>query len=296
MNRSTVVPIDAQPARPSQDVHPQQDARDAGRARERRFVPALANATGIGHPAPAEAALAASHAPVEADETARRQLARELHDSVGAELTASRLALASVETWLPADAPPQCREALTIALRSLDIASEAVRHTLAGLHAPQLDDGLVPALADWTRDFSARTGLPVALDCAADARLARLPADAAIAVFRVTQEALANAVRHAHASHADVRLESGADHLTLIVADNGIGLPERAANRPGRHGLTGMHERCAAFGGTLRIRSMRAGAGSGTTVRARFAWAALLAAGRTDAGAAGHAMLASARS
>lgn len=240
---------------------------------------------------------------IEADETARRRIARELHDSVGAELAATHFALANVHTWLPADAPPQCAEALALVARSLDAAGVALRQVLDGLAAPHLDAGLVPALADWTRGFGTRTGLATSCVCAADVRLARLPADAALAVFRVAQEALANVARHARATRADVRIDCTARHLTLTIADDGIGLPRspagvrRAGGRRNQYGLAGMRERCAAFGGSLRasagvrdtrnMRDTRDGhdtheARPGTAIRARFAWDALLAAPASD--------------
>jgi signal transduction histidine kinase len=245
---------------------------------------------------------------IRADEAARQRLARELHDSVGAELAATHFALANVHTWLPANAPPQCAEALALVARSLEAATGAMRHVLDGLHAPQLEAGLAPALAGWVRGFAARTGLAAHVTGASDdARLARLPADAALAVFRVAQEALANVARHAQATCAEVRLESTARHLTLTVADDGIGLARTArttrrapahghgahdasgdgsnGNKRGHYGLAGMRERCAAFGGTLRaVKGGIAGEPrdemkpGGTTVRARFAWDALLAA------------------
>jgi signal transduction histidine kinase len=236
---------------------------------------------------------------IHADEAARHRLARELHDSVGAELTATRFALANVHTWLPANAPPQCAEALALVARSLEAASGAMRHVLDGLHAPQLDAGLAPALTGWVRGFAARTGLATRITSASDdARLARLPADAALAVFRVAQEALANVARHAQATCAEVRLESTPRHLTLTIADDGIGLAwaagraRRAAphvqgdvGKRGHYGLAGMRERCAAFGGSLRAAKggiahqdpeTQSDAIRGTTVRARFAWDALL--------------------
>ncbi|QGZ62810.1 histidine kinase [Paraburkholderia acidisoli] len=227
---------------------------------------------------------------IHADEAARQRLARELHDSVGAELAATRFALANVHTWLPVDAPPQCAEALALVARSLDAATGAIRTVLDGLHAPQLDAGLAAALADWTRDFAARSGLAAAMTHTSDdARLARLPADAALAVFRVAQEALVNVARHARASHAEVRLESTPRHLTLVVVDDGIGLTAVSSRAAGHYGLKGMRERCAAFGGSLRATAVAAGphepgqdhatrnaTPAGTTLRARFAWAALL--------------------
>jgi len=221
---------------------------------------------------------------LDAEEAARQRLARELHDHVGAELTATRFALANVRTWLPADAPPQCEDALALVQRSLDAVCSATRDVLAGLHAPSLDGGIVRSLSDWTRDFGSRTGLRTSFVCPADVRLARLPADAALSVFRVAQEALANVARHARATGADVRLVSTARTLTLTVTDDGVGLPRGTRVRAGHYGVAGMRARCDAFGGSLRIASgsAQAGARRGTTVRARFAWDALFgaAAGR----------------
>lgn len=240
---------------------------------------------------------------LDAQERVRRHVARELHDGVGAELTATRFALAGIETWLPADAPPQCAAALAVANRSLDAVCAASREAVAQLHAPSFETGVTGALKNWIRDFATRTGLRAALTCADDARLARLPADAALAVFRVVQEALNNVAKHARATCADVRIETDARHLRLFVSDDGIGLPRGARERggqqkPGGHfGLAGMQARCAAFNGTLRVSVKRASAGRGensgnssnsaiaprgTVIQARFAWPALLAATSTQ--------------
>jgi signal transduction histidine kinase len=223
---------------------------------------------------------------IQAREAACRHVARELHDGAGAELTATRFALAGVDTWLPADAPPQCAAALAVANRSLDAVCAAIRQAVVELHAPSLEAGIVGALAQWTRDFAARTNLRTSFVCAADVRLTRLPADAALAVFRVAQEALNNIARHARAESADVRIEAGRRHLTLLVSDDGTGVTRHARSRRGHFGLSGMQARCAAFDGTLRI-GARPGAACrgdsgkeprGTVVRARFAWDAMLAA------------------
>jgi signal transduction histidine kinase len=223
---------------------------------------------------------------VQAQEAACRHMARELHDGVGAELTATRFALAGVETWLPADAPPQCAAALAVANRSLDAVYAASRQAIAELHPPSLEAGLAGALAHWTGDFAMRTQLRTNFVCTADVRLTRLPVDAALAVFRVAQEALNNIARHARAESADVRIETSRRHLTLLVSDDGIGLARNARNpRHGHFGLSGMQARCAAFDGTLRISARRAGAQGGananaprgTLLQARFAWDALLA-------------------
>jgi two-component system, NarL family, sensor histidine kinase UhpB len=246
--------------------------------------------------------VAAGAARVDADEAARHRLARELHDSVGAELAATRFAIANVYTWLPADAPPQCADALALVARSLDSAASAVRHVLDGLHAPELDAGLAPALKRWTRCFASRTGLSAQFSGGTcDARLAALPGEAALAVFRVAQEALTNVARHAQATHVEVRLDSTERELVLTVVDDGVGLSREAARRVKRlsrqqdvalahhddaagatgrsyYGVSGMRERCAAFGGTLRAATAQPGqARPGTNVEARFLWDTLCA-------------------
>ncbi|WP_310630305.1 ATP-binding protein, partial [Paraburkholderia sp.] len=257
--------------------------------------------------------VAAGAARVHADEAARHRLARELHDSVGAELAATRFAIANVYTWRPADAPPHGADALALVARSLDDAANAVRHVLDGLHAPELDAGLATALKRWTRGFASRTGLSARFaggNC--DARLAALPAEAALAVFRVAQEALTNVARHAQAAHVEVRLDSTERELILTVTDDGVGLSREAARRVKRqsrqqdtphaqharddahgaasrsyYGVSGMRERCAAFGGTLRAATAQPGQPRpGTTVEARFVWDTLCTGASADPAAA----------
>lgn len=218
---------------------------------------------------------------VAADESARRHLAGELHDGLGADLTAARFALANVETWLPDEAPDAARRALALAQQALDAATAANRRLIDGLRTPALEAGLVGMLAAWIGAHGARTGLRTSFVCAADARVTQLSADGALAVFRVAQEALANVAKHAHASAADVRIDVDDTHLSLVVTDDGVGVGvgvgAAAARRRGGYGLGSMRARCEALGGTLELASPRAG-GAGTALRARFAWHALIAA------------------
>ncbi len=277
MDTPTVVPFASHPSTPSP-----RGAFGAGAAAAARVERELARLRARVRELSAEL--------VRAQEAACRHVARELHDGVGAELTATRFALAGVETWLPAEAPAQCSAALAVANRSLDAVCAATRQAVAELHTPALEAGIVGALAQWTGDFAARTQLRTSFVCAADLRLTRLPSDAALAIFRVAQEALNNIAKHARAESADVRIETSRRHLTLIVADDGVGVSRNAHRRSGHFGLSGMKARCAAFDGTLRVtarrgeqpassptrRGEREGA-RGTLVRARFAWDAMLA-------------------
>ncbi len=209
-----------------------------------------------------------------ADETARQHIARELHDGLGADLTGVRFAFANLDTWLPEDAPDGCRRALALAQQALDAALVSYRLALDEV-SPALDAGLVSTLSGWVATFGARSGLRTSVVCAADARLAQLKGDGALAALRVAQEALANVAKHARASAADVRLEADATHLELIVTDDGAGLQARThAPDAGGRGLRHMQARCTALGGTLSIAPRAHG---GTELRARFAWARLAA-------------------
>ncbi|MGU7783428.1 quorum system sensor histidine kinase RqpS [Burkholderia sp. PU8-34] len=208
-----------------------------------------------------------------ADEAARRHLAGELHDGLGAELTAARFALANIETWLPADVPEGCRRALDLAQRALDSATDANRRLIAERDTPALDGGLVHALSAWIDSYAQRTGLYTSFVCAADARLPQLAGPGALAIFRVAQEALSNVAKHARASSADVRIEADAMYLSLIVTDDGTGF---SRTRHHGYGLAGMRTRCEAFSGSFELSTPTAG--SGTRVAARFAWDALFAA------------------
>lgn len=207
-----------------------------------------------------------------ADEAARRYLAGELHDGLGAELTAARFALANVLTWLPADAPEGCVRAVELAQRALDAATDANRRLIDERDTPPLDGGVVGALSTWVDSHAARTGLRTSFMCAADARLTQLAGASALAIFRVAQEALSNVAKHARATSADVRIDTDATHLALIVSDDGRGF---ARGRRVGYGLAGMRARCEAFGGSFD--AGKAASGRGTRVVARFAWDSLFA-------------------
>nr|WP_057924571.1 quorum system sensor histidine kinase RqpS [Burkholderia ambifaria] len=205
-----------------------------------------------------------------ADEAARRYLAGELHDGLGAELTAARFALANVQTWLPADAPDGCLRALELAQRALDAATDANRRLIDERDTPALDGGLIGALSAWVDSHAARTGLRTSFVCAADARLPQLAGASALAIFRVAQEALSNVAKHARAASVDVQIDTDGSHLSLIVTDDGTGF---ARSRRAGYGLAGMRARCEAFGGSFDASAPESG--RGTRVTARFAWDSL---------------------
>ena len=208
-------------------------------------------------------ALAARLAEVE--EAERRRLARELHDQVGQTLTALGINLNIVRAQMPGESSDAVRSRLEDSLALVEQTTERVRSVMAELRPPVLDDyGLVAALRWYGAQFSARTGL--AVEVRGEELTPRLAAPAESALFRITQEALNNVVKHALATQMTVTVESDGGIACLVVADDGIGfdLAQRAApNERGGWGLLNMAERAEAVGGQCRIESRP---GQGTRV------------------------------
>ena len=127
-----------------------------------------------------------------------------------------------------------------------------------------LDDlGLVAAIEWQCQDFQTRTGLPCTCVTSAD-DIAMEPARAT-ALFRICQEALTNTARHAQATAVTVILESWNNSFRLVVADNGVGIPDTKVSNRQSLGLIGMRERVALFGGEITIQGHSE---KGTTVTA----------------------------
>lgn len=184
----------------------------------------------------------------------RTRLARELHDAVAQKLFSLRLtAAAALAATDPAAELAQVQNLAGEALAELRAVIFELRPAdLAG-------DGLVESLRKHVEVLDRVYGAEV--DYTAD--LVKLSADREAAVFRIAQEALFNALRHAHATKVSVRLTGTARRVALDIADNGVGFD---ATTEARHGLgiTSMRDRAAAVGGTLRLES---DPGSGTVLR-----------------------------
>lgn len=197
-----------------------------------------------------------------AREDERATLSRELHDELGQELAAQRYALAFTRRRYQ-DEPGAIARNLT-ELEDLQARiTTTVRSIVTTLRPAVLDDqGLRAALTWLVRQTGERTGLDCAL--AVDGDEARLTGEQPIAVFRIVQESLTNAIRHGAPRRVDVALRVDANALELTVRDDGVGF-DPAAPRPagGAAGLIGMRERADALGGDLWIDS---GPGRGTTI------------------------------
>lgn len=200
---------------------------------------------------------------VDIQEQERRRIARELHDEIGQNITALKLALENSLAKHGGFVDSYLRDALAIAN---DLA-EGVRRIAFDLRPPMLDDlGLLSALLWLFEKCRAQAGLHV--DFRHSGLEARLTPDVETAVFRISQEALTNVIRHANASRAQVAVWVANDRIVLRIEDRGHGFDPAGVHRSGRGtGLLGMQERAALLGGTLTI---DAGAGIGTTVTAEL--------------------------
>jgi signal transduction histidine kinase len=204
-------------------------------------------------------------------EEERRALSRELHDELGQTLTVLKLRLqlgarnvAEPFTELGGSTEP---------LALVDDLIARVRKISVDLRPPLLDEvGLVSALRVYVENQAAVSGLAITLEAdePAGAATARLPPDYEIAFFRVVQESITNALRHAGARHLRVSIKRSQNGVRLSIRDDGRGFdPDTldAAAARGHLGILGMRERIRARGGQFTLTSRP---GAGTTIEAEL--------------------------
>ncbi|MEV7433952.1 sensor histidine kinase [Streptomyces griseoviridis] len=190
-----------------------------------------------------------------AQEAERRRLAQELHDEVGQSMTAILLVLKHAADDAPGPLRENLRQAQEITRESLDEVRRLVRHLRPGA----LDDlGLVSALTSLTQDFATHTGLTIVRRL--DAVLPELDKESELVLYRVAQESLTNAARHADARRIEVGLRSAGEAVVLEISDDGRGIGSAFEGA----GIRGMRERALLAGATLDITSVP---GAGTRVR-----------------------------
>jgi signal transduction histidine kinase len=200
-----------------------------------------------------------------AKEEERRFLARELHDEFGQLLTALklRIQLGARGGPMPADGP----EPIAV----IDDLIARVRRMSGDLRPPLLDEvGFVPAVRAYLDMQATLSGVAMSLEVTepgAGAPPVTIDPDIEITCFRVVQEAVTNAIRHAAPRDLRVRLDRRADRLALEISDDGRGFDAgprlEGAAAAGHLGVLGMRERVRAHGGAFRLRSRP---GAGTTI------------------------------
>ncbi len=200
---------------------------------------------------------------VETQENERRTISRELHDQVGQSLTALGINLNIIQTQISDKAPDLLRSRLDESLSLVEQTTERIRDVMANLRPPVLDDyGLVAALHWYGEQFARRTGIAVTVE--GEEPVPRLETRVENALFRIAQETLNNAAKHAKATQVTVTIEVDNGTLRMVIADDGVGFDPARLPTPGVNrgwGLLTMRERAEVVGGVFRIESRP---GSGT--------------------------------
>jgi len=207
---------------------------------------------------------------LEAQETERRHIALDLHDSVGGSLTSIKMA---VERKLDAiqNAKP-VSESITLE-EILDLITECMKESRRIQHnlRPSVLDllGLVPAIRSLCQEFEDTHSINT--NCALGIDGVVVPEDLKITIYRISQEALNNAVKHSGAENVSLSLNHEKNKIQLMISDDGCGFDMEEARMPESStdsvGLSGMKERCELSGGSFSIDSRK---GEGTAVCASW--------------------------
>lgn len=200
---------------------------------------------------------------IDAQEQERRRLARELHDNIGQQLALVSIGLAQLRADNQEHAEQCTRiEGLNKEMSHLVSEVQALSHRL---HSPRLELlGLVPAITGLCREIRERQ--KVEIKFAETGVPKNLAPDVALALFRIVQESLHNALKYSGVSEFEVRLQGSATYIELEISDRGKGFNVNEAMRGPGLGLISMRERISALKGTLLIESQP---NTGTQVNVR---------------------------
>lgn len=181
----------------------------------------------------------------------RNRLAREIHDTIAQGLAGIALRLDTADALLGAGDSKGARAVVAEALKLTRANLEEARRSVLDLRAAPLEERTLEEAIRLLVEKVAPSGRPsVIFEAVGAAR--RLPARIEVGLYRIAQEALANALRHAHAKRVTLRLLVEPERVRLAIADDGRGF-EAGEERPGRFGLVGMGERVRLLGGRLAI-------------------------------------------
>lgn len=200
-------------------------------------------------------------------EEERGHLARELHDELGALLTAAKLDVARLKSRLGPQLQPEVSQRLQHLTESLNSGIALKRRIIEDLRPSSLANlGLTAALEILAREFSERSGIEVATNLEA----VELDETSQLTVYRIVQESLTNVGKYAEANQVGVSVREYSNHVEVEIRDDGKGFDVRNA-KPSTHGLAGMRHRVEAAGGRLTVSSQP---GQGTRILASLPKAA----------------------
>ena len=211
-----------------------------------------------------------SHQVLWAQEEERRRISRELHDEFAQTLVGINIHLAALSRE-PTAKPKGLQQRIARTQRLVEEWVGTVQRFIRELRPTVLDDlGLIPALHSYMEDLRKETGLRVHLAASTLARIEGLNSAKRTVLYRVAQEALTNAARHAKASRVEVKIRKRGDAVLMEIRDDGKSFDAERVLSAGsrkRLGLIGMRERVEMVGGSLSVESA---ARKGTTVRAHI--------------------------
>jgi signal transduction histidine kinase len=195
---------------------------------------------------------------ITAQEAERARIARDLHDGVCQDVTAISVDVSHLRRHSGGMTRQEFDAALLSIERRTAAVAEALRRLSHGLHPAVLQHvGLVAALQSHCAEFERQHHFDVRLF--ATGAIEPIEPRTALALYRIAQEALGNAARHAHARHVTVSLERCGNTLSMTVADDGEGFDVGTAGNSGGLGLVSIEERARLMQGRVAIRSERNG-------------------------------------
>ena len=184
-------------------------------------------------------------------EEEKAKLARDIHDELGGILVSAKMDVAWVEKRLR-ERDPESAAKLDRTLQTLDDGVQTKRRIIEELRPTLLDNLGLPAALDWqVHEICDRAGLACTLVMPPEDT--SIEPQVAIALYRIVQEALTNIVKYAKAKHVGVDLGVAADGLTLVIDDDGIGIPADSQDNRLSHGIVGMRQRVRALHGEFSI-------------------------------------------
>ena len=206
---------------------------------------------------------------VDAQERERRHIARELHDEIAQKLSALNAHAAVLRTRAEREARGLASDAKDLE-RGVAELMLSVRRTLTYLRPQEIDDlGLIPSLQALVAQHNERAGGKTSFTLKVHGSLAHLNAETNAHVYRIAQEALTNAAKHANARNVQIVLsqyqdsDSDQEKIGLHIIDDGVGMPSNAmdggASNGTKAGLVGMRERVDALSGTFSVGPMSGG-------------------------------------
>jgi signal transduction histidine kinase len=211
-----------------------------------------------------DALMAMSGRLITAQEEERTRIARELHDDLSQRMAVLQIGLEQFKQGLPDISPKAQQQLHTIAEAARDVSSDI--HSLSyQLHPARLELlGLVASLKGFCKEFSTQHKIDVQF---LHGNIpGQIPKDVTLCLYRITQEALQNVVKHSESAEAEVELSAHSAEIELCISDSGRGFDVESAKRAAGLGLVSMRERLRLVGGHLSIESAPS---HGTRIRVR---------------------------